>query len=140
MYVPQAQVHVLYTWQVHEHVYTTCTRRQYRTCVARVDMFDAWVLYTRVLYTGTGTTTTHTRYRTEHVCMYQQGHGYTAVVHDHVYIWTQYRTCVPLGLRILQYIDVAVVHRHVWRTVCSVCATGARVAPPVPCNSQFSFL
>ena len=30
---------------------------------------------------------------------------------------------------------VAVVHEHVWRTVCSVCATGARVAHPVPCNS-----
>ena len=30
---------------------------------------------------------------------------------------------------------VAVVHGHVWRTVCSVCATGARVAQPVPCNS-----
>ena len=30
---------------------------------------------------------------------------------------------------------VAVVRRHVWRTLCSVCATGARVARPVPCNS-----
>ena len=30
---------------------------------------------------------------------------------------------------------VAVVHGHAWRTVCSVCATGARVAQPVPCNS-----
>ena len=30
---------------------------------------------------------------------------------------------------------VAVVHEHVWRTLCSVCATGARVAQPVPCNS-----
>ena len=30
---------------------------------------------------------------------------------------------------------VAVVYKHVWRTVCSVCATGARVAHPVPCNS-----
>jgi len=29
------------------------------------------------------------------------------------------------------------VHGHVWRTVCSVCATGARVAQPVPCNSLF---
>jgi hypothetical protein len=25
---------------------------------------------------------------------------------------------------------VAVVHKHVWRTLCSVCATGARVAQP----------
>jgi hypothetical protein len=33
------------------------------------------------------------------------------------------------------YGHVAMVHRHVWRTVCSVCATGARVAHPVPCNS-----
>ena len=30
---------------------------------------------------------------------------------------------------------VAMVHEHVWRTLCSVCATGARVAQPVPCNS-----
>ena len=29
---------------------------------------------------------------------------------------------------------VAVVHEHVWRTLCSVCATAARVARPVPCN------
>ena len=29
---------------------------------------------------------------------------------------------------------VAVVHEHVWRTLCSVCATGARVAQPVPCK------
>jgi hypothetical protein len=34
---------------------------------------------------------------------------------------------------------VAVVHGHVWRTVCSVCATGARVAHPVPCRN-LSFL
>ena len=33
------------------------------------------------------------------------------------------------------YGHVAVVHEHVWRTHCSVCATGARVAHPVPCNS-----
>ena len=30
---------------------------------------------------------------------------------------------------------VAMVREHVWRTLCSVCATGARVARPVPCNS-----
>ena len=30
---------------------------------------------------------------------------------------------------------VAVVRRHVWRTVCSVCATGARVAQSFPSNS-----
>ena len=39
---------------------------------------------------------------------------------------------------------VAVVHGHVWRTVCSVCATGARVARPVrvawpvSCNSHIT--
>ena len=27
---------------------------------------------------------------------------------------------------------VAVVHEHVWRTLCSVCATGERVARRVP--------
>ena len=30
---------------------------------------------------------------------------------------------------------VAAVHGHVWRTLCSVYATGARVAQPVPRNS-----
>ena len=39
------------------------------------------------------------------------------------------------GNRANTYEHVAVVHEHVWRTLCSVCATGARVAPPVPCNS-----
>ena len=39
------------------------------------------------------------------------------------------------GNRTNGYKHVAVVHEHVWRTVCSVCATGARVARPVPCNS-----
>ena len=39
------------------------------------------------------------------------------------------------GKRIDMYLVVVVVHEHVWRTVCSVCATGARVAHPVPCNS-----
>ena len=32
------------------------------------------------------------------------------------------------GKRIDMYVVVVVVHEHVWRTVCSVCATGARVA------------
>jgi hypothetical protein len=32
------------------------------------------------------------------------------------------------------------VHGHVWRTLCSVCATGARVVQPVPCNSSFVVL
>ena len=27
------------------------------------------------------------------------------------------------------------VYMVVWRTLCSVCATGARVAQPLPCNS-----
>ena len=39
------------------------------------------------------------------------------------------------GNRANRYGHVAVVHEHVWRTLCSVCATGARVARPVPCNS-----
>ena len=39
------------------------------------------------------------------------------------------------GNRANTYSHVAVVHEHVWRTLCSVCATGARVARPVPCNS-----
>jgi hypothetical protein len=39
------------------------------------------------------------------------------------------------GNRTNGYRHVAVVHGHVWRTLCSVCATGARVAHPVPCNS-----
>ena len=30
---------------------------------------------------------------------------------------------------------VAMVHEHAWRTLCNVCATGARVAQPVPRNS-----
>ena len=30
------------------------------------------------------------------------------------------------------YGHVAVIREHVWRTLCSVCATGARVARPVP--------
>jgi hypothetical protein len=39
------------------------------------------------------------------------------------------------GNRANVYEHVAMVPGHVWRTVCSVCATGARVAQPVPCNS-----
>ena len=48
---------------------------------------------------------------------------------------------VRVGVRIPQdenranvYGCVYVVREHVWRTVCSVCATGPRVAQPVPCN------
>ena len=39
------------------------------------------------------------------------------------------------GNRANMHGHVAVVHEHVWRTLCSVCATGAPVAHPVPCNS-----
>ena len=39
------------------------------------------------------------------------------------------------GNRANKYGHVAVVREHVWRTVCSVCATDARVAHPVPCIS-----
>ena len=49
---------------------------------------------------------------------------------------------VRVGVKIAQdgnrantYKHVAVVHEHVCGTLCSVCATGARVAQPVPCNS-----
>ena len=33
------------------------------------------------------------------------------------------------------YAHVVVVRKHVWRTVCSVCAYGARVAQSFPTNS-----
>jgi hypothetical protein len=49
---------------------------------------------------------------------------------------------VRVGVKIPQdenCTNVAVVHGHVWRTVCSVCATGGRVAQPVPCRN-LSFL
>ena len=48
------------------------------------------------------------------------------------------RVCVKIpqdGYRANRYRHVAVVREHLWRTLCSVCATGARVAHPVPCNS-----
>ena len=39
------------------------------------------------------------------------------------------------GNRANRYNHVDTVREQVWRTLCSVCATGARVARPVPCNS-----
>jgi hypothetical protein len=39
------------------------------------------------------------------------------------------------GNRANTYGHVLMVHGHVWRTLCSVCAAGARDAQPVPCNS-----
>jgi len=48
------------------------------------------------------------------------------------------RVCVKIpqdGNRTNRYGHVAVLHGHVWRTLCSVYATGARVAQPVLCNS-----
>ena len=39
------------------------------------------------------------------------------------------------GNRTVLYGYMAVVRRHVWRTLCSVCATGARVASTSLCNS-----
>jgi hypothetical protein len=39
------------------------------------------------------------------------------------------------GNRANMYEHLYVVRGHVWRTLCSVCKTGARVAQPVPCNS-----
>ena len=44
------------------------------------------------------------------------------------------------GNRANKYKHVAMVHVHVWRTVCSVCATGARVARPVAATRNLSFL
>ena len=47
---------------------------------------------------------------------------------------------IPLdGNRANKHRHVAMVHGHDWRPVCSVCATGARVARPVPCT-QFIVL
>jgi hypothetical protein len=39
------------------------------------------------------------------------------------------------GNRANMHGHVAGVREHVWRTLCSVCATGARVARPSLCNS-----
>ena len=51
---------------------------------------------------------------------------------------------VPVGLnfplngnRANVYAHVAMVYGHVWRTLCSVCATCARVAQSFPTNSYF---
>ena len=44
------------------------------------------------------------------------------------------------GNRANKYRHVAVMHEHVWRTLCSVCATGARVSRPVPRNWSFVVL
>ena len=51
---------------------------------------------------------------------------------------------VRVGMKIPQdgnrtnvYEHAEAMHGHVCRTLCSVCATGARVAQPVPCNSFF---
>ena len=63
--------------------------------------------------------------------------------HRHTVVSTRCFTgLVRVGVKIPQdgnranvYEHVAVVHEHVWRTLCSVCATGARVARPVPRNS-----
>ena len=39
------------------------------------------------------------------------------------------------GNRANVYAHVVVVHEHDWRTLCSVCKTGARVAQSFPSNS-----
>ena len=41
----------------------------------------------------------------------------------------------PNGNRSNVYAHVEVAREHEWRTVCSVCAYGARVAHPFPSNS-----
>ena len=56
--------------------------------------------------------------------------------HRHTVVSTRgFTGLVRVGVKIPQdgnrantYGHVAMVHEHVWRTVCSVCATGARVA------------
>ena len=63
--------------------------------------------------------------------------------HRHTVVSTRgFSGMVRVGVKIPQdgnrangYRRVTVVHGHVWRTVCGVCATGARVASPVTCNS-----
>ena len=63
--------------------------------------------------------------------------------HRHTVVSTRCFTgLVRVGVKIPQdgnranmYEHPMVVHEHVWRTLCSVCATSARVAHPVPCNS-----
>ena len=72
------------------------------------------------------------------------------MVGEHAWQWRRHpvvSSCcftgiVRVGVKIPQdgnrangYRRVAMVHGHVWRTVCSVCATGARVARPMLCNS-----
>ena len=53
----------------------------------------------------------------------------------HVY-WYGFGLKFPLnGKRANVYAHVPMYHVHVWRTVCSVCATGARVAQSFPSNS-----
>ena len=62
---------------------------------------------------------------------------------DHVVVSTRWFTGLvrvgvnipPNGNRANKYAHVVVVREHVWRTVCSVCATGARVAQSFPSNS-----
>ena len=55
-------------------------------------------------------------------------HSFTGMIRDGVKIPQD-------GNRSNKHRHVAVVRGHDWRPVCSVCATGARVAHPVPCNS-----
>ena len=51
-------------------------------------------------------------------------------------VWRSYIVPTNMTGKNLRHEHVPVHgHGHVWRTLCSVCATGARVAHPVPCNS-----
>ena len=61
----------------------------------------------------------------------------TPVVSRVVVLLDWYLVLVRIGVKIPQngnranrYGRMATVHGHVWRTLCSVCATGARVAQP----------
>ena len=54
------------------------------------------------------------------------------------FTWEMVRVGVKIpqdGNRANGYRYVYMVPEHVWRTLCSVCATGARVAQPSLCNS-----
>ena len=68
--------------------------------------------------------------------------------HRHTVVSTRCATgIVRVGVKIPQdgnranrYGHVAMVLGHVWRTVCSVCMTGARVAHPLYATRNLSFL
>jgi hypothetical protein len=63
------------------------------------------------------------------------------------YIHVRERTCTHVYMYTCMYVHVhyqthrrELVNRAKWRMLCSVCATGARVAQPVPCNFVILFV